>query len=366
LPDALDLANRCGGPHQNFVVGDATGQIAWTVLGRIPRRIGYEGRFPMDWSDGTCRWDGYLKPEEYPRIMQPSSGRLWTANARVVAGDNLKKIGQGGYDRGARAGQIRDGLLGLNKATEADMLQIHLDDRALFLQRWQKFLLEKVLPSDHPFRPHVENWGGRASVDSVGFRIVKEYREMILNQILQALTAPCRKADRRFALTSVSQPEDTVWRIINQQPPYLLPPGVSDWPSFLRNPLHPLMEKLHREGSLEQATWGKANRLRMRHPISRGAEFLANWLDMPAVPMAGAPHDMPRIQAPTFGASERFAVSPGREELGYFHMPGGQSGHPLSPHYRDSHRAWAEGQPTSFLPGPTVHVLTLVSKERNH
>ena len=68
---------------------------------------------------------------------------------------------------------------------------------------------------------------------------------------------------------------------------------------------------------------------------------------------------MPRIQAPSDGASQRLAVSPGREAEGYFHMPGGQSGHPLSPHYRDGHADWAEGRPAPFLPGETRDVLEL-------
>ena len=68
---------------------------------------------------------------------------------------------------------------------------------------------------------------------------------------------------------------------------------------------------------------------------------------------------MPRVQGPAFGASERFAVSPGREREGYFHMPTGQSGHPLSEHYQDANAAWASGAATPFLPGPAVHTLTL-------
>jgi penicillin amidase len=79
---------------------------------------------------------------------------------------------------------------------------------------------------------------------------------------------------------------------------------------------------------------------------------------MPAVELPGD-NDMPRIQGPTFGASERFAVSPGREAEGIFEMPGGQSGHPLSPFYRAGHEAWARGEPTAFLPGPAVHTLIL-------
>ena len=42
-----------------------------------------------------------------------------------------------------------------------------------------------------------------------------------------------------------------------------------------------------------------------------------------------------------------------------FHMPAGQSGHPLSPHYADGHAAWANGERTPFLPGPPASVLTL-------
>jgi penicillin amidase len=70
-------------------------------------------------------------------------------------------------------------------------------------------------------------------------------------------------------------------------------------------------------------------------------------------------NSMPRVQAPEFGASERMVVAPGHEEDGLFHMPGGQSGHPLSPYYRAGHGAWATGQPAPFLPGPPEHTLVL-------
>ncbi|MDX1432169.1 MAG: penicillin acylase family protein, partial [Gammaproteobacteria bacterium] len=48
------------------------------------------------------------------------------------------------------------------------------------------------------------------------------------------------------------------------------------------------------------------------------------------------------------------------EEAGYFHMPGGQSGHPLSPFYDRGHAAWVAGEPTPFLPGPARYRLTLL------
>jgi penicillin amidase len=87
-------------------------------------------------------------------------------------------------------------------------------------------------------------------------------------------------------------------------------------------------------------------------------EFLKPWLVAHNGPLPGGEH-MPRVQLRASGASERFAVSPGDEANGYLHMPGGQSGHPLSPYFLAGHNAWAKGEPLPFLPGPMEHILTL-------
>jgi penicillin amidase len=79
---------------------------------------------------------------------------------------------------------------------------------------------------------------------------------------------------------------------------------------------------------------------------------------MPDDPLPGD-DDMPRVQRPAFGASQRMAVSPGHEAEGIIEMPTGQSGHPLSPFWRAGHEAWVHGAPTPFLPGKTEHVLRI-------
>jgi len=112
-------------------------------------------------------------------------------------------------------------------------------------------------------------------------------------------------------------------------------------------------------GILADQTWGARNVLRMKHPLSRAVPALSRWLDMPYQPLPGD-SNMPRVQSPGWGASERLAVSPGREDEGYFHMPAGQSGHPLSPFFGAGHDAWVEGIPTPLLPGAIESVLTLV------
>jgi penicillin amidase len=71
---------------------------------------------------------------------------------------------------------------------------------------------------------------------------------------------------------------------------------------------------------------------------------------------------MPLVVSPTFGASERMVVSPGHEADGIIHMPGGQSGHFLSPFWGAGHEDWVAHKPTPFLPGKTEYTLTLKSK----
>lgn len=367
LDEAMRVANESGSPAQNFVVADRTGGIAWTILGRIPRRVGFDGRLPGSWADGARKWDGWLTPEEYPRIVNPANGRIWTANARVVDGPMLATLGDGGYDLGARASQIRDDLLAVDKADEADMLDIQLDDRAVFLEPWQKLLLSlltaEAIADDarrQEARELVENWGGHAAIDSAGFRIVRGFRQAVIKQVLTSLTQTCKRADAKFDLARQDRSEGPVWQLITERPPHLLDPRYLTWDAMLLATLDATIDGLAPNGkSLADCTWGEYNTTKIQHPLSRAVPRLSPWLDMPGEPLPGDTANMPRIQGPAVGASQRMAVSPGHEEQGYFHMPCGQSGHPLSPHYADGHSAWSHGARTPFLPGPTMHVLVL-------
>ena len=109
---------------------------------------------------------------------------------------------------------------------------------------------------------------------------------------------------------------------------------------------------------LAERTWGERNTSRFQHPLSPFIPGASGFLDLPPIRIPGD-SNMPRVQTPRFGASMRMAVSPGREAEGIMHMPGGQSGHPLSPYFRAGHELWVEGKPALFMPGPTIHTLTL-------
>jgi len=365
MEEAFDQANRAGIPAQNLVVATRDGHIGWTIAGRIPRRVGFDGRTPTSWADGTRRWDGYLAPQEYLRIVDPPSGRIFTANNRTVGGEFLRVMGDGGYDQGARAHQIRDDLLAIEHATPLDMLKVQLDDRALFLARWRNLALQ-LLPEEaigsnagrRQFRELLaDSWTSRASIDSVAYRLVRSFRLKTADLALAAVFDRVRRT--RVALP-LAVDEGPLWQLISLRPQHLLDPKYASWDQLLLASIDGVIDDLTKGGEkLADRSWGERNTVQVHHAISRALPFASRWLDMTAEQLPGD-SNMPRVQAPEFGASERLAVSPGRESEGYFHMPGGQSGHPLSPHYRDGHGAWAHGEPVTFLPGPAVHRLRFV------
>jgi penicillin amidase len=364
---ALALAPGFGLPVQNIVVADRGGAIGWTVAGRLPRRVGFDGRLPAVWGYGDRKWDGYLPAAEYPRILSPPSGQLWSANNRPLGGPAAAKLGDGGYDTGARARQIRDDLTAITTpATPRDLLAVQLDDRALFLDRWQKLLLATLAPDaiaanrDRTgLRLLVAQWNGHASVDSVAYNLVRQWREFVADRVLGPVCEPCLNLDSSFDFHRLNY-EAPLWQLIQQRPPNFLTPDYLAWDDLLLKAADDVLQWAdHQNRSLPRLTWGARNTARIQHPFSRFLPaFLARFIDMPAVPLPGD-RDMPRVQGPSFGASERFVVSPGHEEEGILHLPGGQSGNPLSPFYRDGYDAWARGDPTPFLPGPTLHTLLL-------
>ncbi|SDZ81737.1 penicillin acylase family protein [Microbulbifer marinus] len=360
--EALDLGPQLGIPHQNLVVGDKDGHIGWTVGGPIPRRVGLDGSRSVSWADGSAYWDGYLSVEEQPRVYDPPSHRIWTANARTMDSDFLRTMGNDGYALGARQQQIRDGLFAREHFDEQALLDIQLDDRAVFLQRWQEHLLALLDGRDsyREVREQVRNWGGRASADSVGYRIVRNYRLKFMKITTAPILTYMRRYQPEFSFGPMKrQFEYALWEMVQQEPAQLLNPEFESWQAVKLTALDQVLAEMAADGRpLAEQTWGAENTARIRHPLGR-AVAAVNWLtEMPADQLSGDTH-MPRFQSPTHGASERMVVAPGYEENAIFHMATGQSAHPLSPFFGNGHKDWVEGNPSPLTEGETRYTLRL-------
>ncbi len=382
IPQVLAIADRIAIPAQNLLVADRHGDVAWRVLGPLPARqqaCQHDALFqpvvvPAAPGDGTTvpvacpPWA--ISTVLAPVLRSPEHERLWTANARVLPADAegaMSVFNDGGYTLGARSHQIRDDLQRQDRFDEHQLLAIQLEDRAVFLQRWWSLLQEEAKRTDANRRPALhrladaaDHWEGRASVDSVSYRLVREWRVAVHSRILDGLVAPARIAlGADFLLPDVPQLEGVAWPLLQARPMHLLSPRYPDWDALLEDAASEVVDTLEKDGPLQQRHWGERNTARICHPLASALPArLQSALCMPADALAGD-SAMPRVQGPSFGASERMVVSPGHEAEGIIHMPGGQSGNPLSPYWGAGHEDWVHGRPTPFLPGPTEYTLTL-------
>lgn len=349
VPAALAVFNRAGGPPLNALVADAGGHIGWTYSGKIPKRFGLDGLASRDWADGTRGWDGYIPPEQLPRRIDPAEGFIVNANQRMVDDRYPHVIGTA-FDNGHRAHRIAERLAGLRDIGERDMFELQLDTRAAFFRFYQRLalsLLRDDQPGERPLKDLLQRWDGHAERDSQGLAVLLEFRRRLIDAVVSPYLARCRTLEPQFAYRWLAV-DEPVQQLLAARLPELLPDPerYPDWEAWLR-------ETLLKAAEQAAPLWGEANRVAIAHPLSAALPGLGAWLDMPREPVAGC-SECVRSYRQGGGASERLVVAPGHEATGILHMPGGQSGHPLSPHYRDQQRAWLDGLALPLEAGPAV------------
>ena len=365
--EAVGTAAQFGIPGQNLMVADSEGHIGWALAGRLPQRAAPDLDLPWASTDAAVGFDGWIDAADQPHVLDPPDGLLWSANARVVGGNDAVRIGDDGMDRGARAAQIKADLYDARPPfTPRSSLSIQLDDRAVFLERWRALMsgvIERARARSDPGAEAAHDvlarWSGHALPSDSAYRLVNAFRLQVEARAFYMLIAPARRLAPDFEFEIPDSFEGPLWRLMQERPANLLSPNYVDWDAFLRDALTASQRLPVGCADLASCTWGTVNALHVAHPLSSALPFLARFLDMPTLSLPGARHDMPRIQGPDYGASERFSVAPGHERDGYFQMPGGQSGNPLSPFYRAGFSDWAEARPTPLLPGPIAHSMLL-------
>lgn len=368
LETAMAVLNRAGAPPQNVVLADDRGRIGWTYMGFFPKRRGLDGSVSLSWADGRAGWDGYIPPEALPRLIDPPGGYLATANNRLLGKGYPYVVGHS-FSHGYRAYRIRQQLAAKPRLTEQDLLALQLDTTSEFYEFYRRLalsLLDGETTRKDPALAEAESvirqWNGRLDPDSTGIGILVRWRKDLAQAVFAPLVSRCAAAEPEFAYRWREQ-ETPLRALLSERIPATLPDRrYADWRSFLLDTLRRSIVDLKQEYGatvLEDLTWGRVNAVRIRHPFSRAVEAAGWVLDMPETPGACNSFCL-KVLHDVHGASERLVVSPGHPEDGILHMPGGQSGHPLSAHYRDQQGAWMAGRPLPFLPGQGEHRLRLV------
>ena len=366
LDTALDVAAAWGSPSQNVLLADRQGRIGWTLSGFIPDRRGYDGLSPVTHLDGRG-WFGSLPEQERPRLSDPSSGILFTANNRLVPLPAANRIGKVWAD-GGRAWRIRADLEAMETIGELDLLAIQLDETIQRFLPYRDLLidslesLDRSIPGRDTTLALVESWDGRASMNDTATPVVESFRRTLQSNVRVMLL-------QRFAPSS--EPLDpgespgrleaagairstTVLAALEGRDPRVA--SEAEWRTILEEAAQAAIA-IHVKDP--ETPWSERNRSRASHPLGQAHPLVGDRFDLPTVPQPGH-WGAVRVQARNFGASARFIAAPGHLDDGILTTPGGQSGRPGTPHYEDLHSSWAAGAASPLSPGNPVESWVLV------
>lgn len=358
VQQAITIASNMGIPVQNMMLIDTAGNAAWKPAGAFPSRTN-----PSDVAikESEYQADNWLIDHaQLPEMINPQSHRLWSGNSRVVSTKQHEVLGDGGYALGARSSQIRDRLFAGDNFSVDDFYQLQLDNEARFLTPWHQQLV--TLLSTQPKRfakdiAYLNNWQACACSDSVGYTLVRQYRQRLIDSTFAPLETQLGLSSQ--SLSPVKRYlEPAIWQLIDAKPASWLPSQYSNWSEFMissyRQSKQQLLVTYSKDDDMDDLAWGLVNQLKVQHPFSKQIPILSTLLDMPVVNGFGDSY-MPAVQGASFGASQRFIVQAGDEENGVLTIPGGQSGHPLSDFYRSGFGEYAAQQQTPLLPGKLLH-----------
>ena len=373
VDEAVKFINKCGGPPLNVMLADNTGRIAWTLCGKIPIRKGFDGSVSQSWADGNIGWEGYIAPDDLPRLIDPPSGFLVTANNRTLGKEYPYIIGHH-YANGYRAHYIGQQLMDSGLVTEQDFVTMQLDTTSKFYD-FYKILVLNLLKNDvindrlllREAREEIEAWDGKAELNSRGIGILVGFRDALIDEIFGPYLESCRKVDAKFRYRH--NLEDPLRMIITGKNQEILPDSeyYLNWDAFLVGTLEKTIYQLKNKFDvkhLKDLTWERMNITYILHPLSGALpKFFRKFMDMHPYPLPGCIYCI-RVADSQHGASMRMVISPGHESEGTLHLHSGQSGRPLSRNYSDQHQYWVSGQPLPFLSGKIVNEIKLVPKVR--
>lgn len=377
LEQALDVMRDWNGPPQNALVASADGRIGWTIAGSLPARSRATHTL-VRWRDAP-EWKGVLAPDAKPRIVDPPSGVLTSANQLSItpSGALASVIGHDEAS-GDRAFRLRERLLARTDWTEAELHAVQLDVHSARLVRWRDAVLAALPPSiDGPrgiaAREVLRAWDGQVSVDASAPEIIDACR-----RALRALYAESMGEEASDAIE-----DEALLRMLESRAPHLAPGRKGAWTAIASTVLAQAADAVVIEPRIVEPSGkdakppsgpspdpsdgssivfrkrGAANTAAIRHPAADILGAAARLAEMPRAPLPGHPTCV-RVQTPGFGASQRSVVSPSHLENAIMVTPCGQSGLPTSPHFRDLHPYWQRGEAYPLLPGSATSRIELV------
>jgi penicillin G amidase len=338
------IMKRVWGPGQNAVYADVKGNIGYIMAARVPIRKKGHGEVPVPGDVDDYEWTGYIPFDQLPQALNPDSGLIVTANARVV-GPNYKPYLTDRWADPYRTARIYDLLFDKQDLQPTDMLRVQTDTFSyphVFLADQLSDAAKIVPPADPRTKKLIaslKDWNGIAAPDSPIISFLQATRRAALAMLLKPYLGDDTDLFEWRTMTFLQ-------RIFTERPDKWLPPEYKNYDALLVAAADRAVAKMaHETGSPRIADWQwkRFNSLDMLHPLGRQG-LLKRFLSISGKPQAGTAFSV-RAATKNHGPAMRFVANLGNWDDSMMLIPAGQSGQPGSSHYADQFSYWFQGKP---------------------
>ncbi len=347
----VDALENFHAPQLNFVYADVDGDIGFVAPGRVPVRRSGRGAVPSPGWNGRFDWTGFVPFDALPQVHNPPSGRLINANNRIGPSDYPWYLGDS-WDDGYRARRIADMLSEGDPKSPDSMGAMQMDS----VSPMARHLLPKMLgqlPDRERFRGvarMLQEWSGEMSRDRpeplIFVAWLRAFNRAVYADELGELWPEYWDHRPRFIASVLGEKSGWCDDIGT--------PAREDCAARLETALDDALGELS-SGFGDNARdwrWGDVHRARFAHPLFTHVPVLNAIADL-EIETDGGFYTVNRganflwdpIQpyAHVHGAGFRAVYDLSNLRESRFVIATGQSGNPLSEHYRDMLRLWADG-----------------------
>jgi penicillin amidase len=371
LNQASDWAEFCAAladwstPPQNVTFADGLGNIGYLLAGRVPIRKRNLGLTPAPgWTD-EYEWPGYIPTDELPRLYNPPSGMIVTANNKMVGDDYPYFLGVE-FDPGWRAARIEQRLTEKERYTLRDMEELQLDTVSSYARTLTPWLT--LVGSEDPWEKvalaALRKWNFRMDSDSEAPTVFHYLLTTLLEMVFGDKLGAARSGYFGESGNPLFLVNGFFWRAATHLLELLDQQERSIWYLEVATSRQRTREEIIQEAlthaikQLRQDTgdstrlwsWGRLHQVRYVHPLG-SVRLFQNLFNRGPFPVSGdatTPHVTrhalrlpPGLVQVAAGYRQIYEVGVWDRAQSVTNV--GQSGHPLSQHYDDQIILWREG-----------------------
>lgn len=348
----VDALGSFHSPQLNFVYADVEGNIGFIAPGRVPIRRSGRGNMPKPGWDGEADWIGFVPFDALPHSFNPSSGRLINANNKIGPKDYPWHLGDN-WDAGYRARRIAELLSGRDLQSPNAISAMQMDTVSLMAKHLLPTMLEGLTVHER-FRQVTQMlraWSGDMSRHRpeplIFVAWLRAFNRAVYSDELGDLWQQYWSYRPRFIASLFEEKNSTWCDNVNTSTPE---DCVKQLEVSLESAIAELSNVLGMDP--EKWRWGSLHKAQFTHSLFTHFPMLNKIADLEIETDGGfytvnrganLLWDHVRPFAHVHGAGFRAVYDLSNLSQSRFIIATGQSGNPLSKHYRDMLNVWRDG-----------------------